>query len=69
MKDINYDLLKILYAKTDTVWWLEKHCIKDAEEAKCHSLPLLKKILEQEKENIKALKEEIKMRMDAGIFD
>ena len=69
MKDINYDLLKMLYAKADTIWWLEKHCIKDAELAKCHSLPVLQKILDQERENIEALKKEIKLRMDAGVFD
>jgi hypothetical protein len=41
----------------------------DAKEAKCHSVSALEKILEDEKKHIKMLTEEIKMRMEAGIFD
>jgi len=69
MKDINYDLVKLLHRKLDTVGRLEKHYIKDAEEAKCHSVPALKKILEEEKRHAKVLAEEISMRSNDGKFD
>lgn len=69
MKDINYDLIKLLHTKLDTVTRLENSCIKDAEEAECHSLPALKQILEDEKKHVKMIAEEIRMRAEAGIFD
>lgn len=69
MKNINYDLLKLLHVKLDNVWRLEKYYIQDAEEAKCHSVPALKKILTEEKNHADMLAQEIKMRMDAGTFD
>ncbi|MEX1064274.1 MAG: hypothetical protein WD898_01675 [Candidatus Paceibacterota bacterium] len=69
MKNINYDLLKLLHSKLDNVWRLEKHYVDDAKEAKCHSVPALEQILEDEKRHVEMLREEIKMRMEAGIFD
>lgn len=69
MKNINYDLLKLLHTKLDTVWRLEKHYIGDAEVAKCHSVGAMEKILEEEKKHIEMLNDEIKMRMDAGEWD
>ena len=69
MKNINYDLIKLLHCKLDSAWRLEKYYINDANEAKCHSLPSLEKILEEDKKHIEILREEIKMRMDAGVFD
>ena len=69
MKNINYDLLKLLHSKLDNVWRLEKYYVDDAKEAKCHSTSALEKILEDEKKHVEMLREEIKMRMDAEIFD
>jgi hypothetical protein len=69
MKNINYDLLKLLHTKLDTVWRLEKHYIGDAEVAKCHSLKAMEQMLEADKKQIAMLNEEIKMRMDAGEWD
>ncbi len=69
MKNINYDLMKLLHTKEDTVWRLEKHYIQDAEVAKCHSIDTLHEILKEEKQHIKMLSDEIKMRMDAGEWD
>ena len=69
MKNINYDLLKLLHSKLDSAWRLEKYYVNDSKEAKCHSVGALEKILEDDKRHIDMLKEEIKMRMDAGIFD
>ena len=66
MENINYDLLKLLHTKLDTVWRLEKHYIGDAEVAKSHSLGTLEKILETDKDHIAMLNKEIKARMDAG---
>ncbi|OGC47427.1 hypothetical protein A2713_02335 [candidate division WWE3 bacterium RIFCSPHIGHO2_01_FULL_35_17] len=69
MKNINYDLIKMLHCKLDSAWRLEKYYIDDAKEAKCHSISALEKILEEDKKHIETLKEEIKMRMEAGVFD
>lgn len=66
MKNINYDLLKLLHTKLDTVWRLEKHYIEDADKVKSHSLDAMKQMLEDDKKHIAMLNEEIKMRMDAG---
>lgn len=69
MKDINYDLVTLLQSKLHSAWELENHYIKDAEEAKCHSVPALKEILEDEKRHAKMLAEEIRLRTEAGVFD
>ncbi len=69
MKNINYDLLKLLHTKLDTVWRLEKHYIGDAEVAKCHSVKAMEAMLEEEKKQIETLNKEIRMRMDAGEWD
>lgn len=69
MKDINYDLVKLLQQKLSTAWQLEHFCIKDAETAQCHSTPALRQILEDERRHAKMIAEEIKMRVEAGKFD
>jgi hypothetical protein len=69
MKNINYDLVKLLHTTLDAVWRLENHYIKDAQEANCHSVSALEKILEDEKKHAEMLRAEIKMRIDAGAFD
>jgi len=69
MKNINYDLIKLLHMKLDSVWRLEKYYIRDAEEAKCHSIPTLKQMLEDDKKQVKMLQDEIKGRINAGVFD
>ena len=69
MKNINYDLVKLMQSKLDNIWRLEKYYINDAKEAKCHSKSALEEILKDEKKHVEKIKEEIKMRMDAGIFD
>jgi hypothetical protein len=68
MKNINYDLLELLHAKLDTAWRLEHHFIQDAQEAKCHSLEALQQILKDEKKHIEMLRDEIRRRVDAGVF-
>jgi len=69
MKNINYDLIKLLHIKLDVVWRLEKFYIKDANEAKCHSVPALEKMLEEEKKHVKMLQDEIKGRIKADVWD
>jgi len=69
MKNINYDLVKLLHTSLDKIWRLENHYVKDAEAAQCHSAGALKQMLEDEKKHVQMLKDEIKMKMDAGVFD
>ena len=69
MKDINYDLVKLLTRKMNTIWCLEKFYCQDAAEADCESLDTLKQILAAEKEHAKLLRKEIKKRIDAGVFN
>jgi len=69
MKNINYDLVKLLLTTLDTVRRLETHCVADAEAAKCHSLPALKNMLETERKHADMLRDEIAMRAKAGVFD
>ena len=69
MKNINYDLIKLLHIKLDIVWRLEKFYLKDANEAKCHSVPALEKMLEDERKHVKMLQEEIKGRIKAEVWD
>ncbi len=69
MKNINYDLVKLLHTTLDSVWRLENYYVNDAEKVKCHSVPALKQILEEEKKHAEMLREEIKMRIEAGEFD
>ena len=69
MKNINYDLVKLLHMKLDSVWRLEKFYVRDANDAKCHSIPALEKILEDDKKHVKMLQEELKGRVKADVFD
>ncbi len=69
MKDINYDLIKLLHCKLDTVWRLEKFYCNDAKKAGCKSAKALEQILEDEKHHVNLLTEELKTRIDAGLFD
>lgn len=69
MKNINYDLVKLLHTTADTVWRLENYYVKDAEAAKCHSIPALKEMLEAERKHMEMLREEIAMRAKYDVFN
>ncbi|HEU4715276.1 MAG TPA: hypothetical protein VFS14_00410 [Candidatus Saccharimonadales bacterium] len=69
MKDINYDLVKLLHKKLDTIAQLERHYINDAVKAKCHSAEALRRILEDERAHVEVLAQEISMRSEAGKFN
>ena len=69
IKNINYDLIKLLSSKMDNIWRLEKFYCDDAKKVGCKSVSTLEKILEDEKHHLEMLKKEIKTRLDAGVFD
>lgn len=69
MKNVNYNLIKLLHTTLDTVWRLEKYYLADAKEAKCHSVACLESMLEDARKHAEALRAEIKMRIEAGVFD
>ena len=55
--------------KLDNVWRLEKFYIRDANEARCHSVSALEKMLEDERKHVKVLQDEIKVRIKADVWD
>lgn len=69
MKNVNYDLLKMLHNTLDDIWRLENYYIRDAKEAKCHSVAALEEILANERRHADLLRQEIDLRMKAGMFD
>lgn len=69
MKNINYDLIKLLHCKMDSIWRLENYYIKDAKDARCHSITALEAMLSDEKKHAQKLIDEIKMRMENNLFD
>jgi len=68
MQNINYDLVKLLHVKLDSIWRLEKYYVNDAKEANCESTPALEKILEDDKKHATMISQAIKERMEGGIF-
>jgi len=69
MQNINYDLVKLLHVKLDSIWRLENHYIKDAKTANCKSLPALEKVLQEDKKHAQMITQAIKERMDEGVFE
>ena len=69
MKNINYNLTKMLLAKLDNVWRLEKFYVKDAKKAKCKSAKALEQMLKDEKKHIEMLKNEISRKVKQNKFD
>lgn len=69
MKNVNYNLVKTLHNTLDDMWRLEHYYVEDAKKAKCHSAGVMKRMLTQRKKDAKTLVKEIKMRMEAGIFN
>lgn len=69
MKNINYDLIKLLHIKLDLIWRLEKFYIEDAKRENCQSASALEQILIDEKKHLELLKDSLQKRIEAGIFD
>lgn len=61
MKNINYNVLKLLHNQLDDLWRIERHYLKDANGCKCGCFKLLKGMQSQLKKNIEALKKELGM--------
>ncbi len=53
----------------DSIWRLENYYIKDAKDARCHSITALEAMLSDEKKHAQKLIDEIKMRMENNLFD
>jgi rubrerythrin len=69
MRNVNYNLVKMLLAKMDNAWRLENYYIKDAETDECPSLSVFREMLEDEKRHIELLREQISKRCDTKKFD
>ncbi|MFH1047137.1 MAG: hypothetical protein V1738_02440 [Patescibacteria group bacterium] len=69
MRNVNYNLVKMLLSKMDNAWRLENYYVRDAEAEDCHSLTVLKEILEDEKRHIELLRKELSMRCGNEKFD
>ncbi len=70
MKNANYNLVKMLLAKLDDTWRVEKHYVKDAELHGCKECrELLGKILEADKRHIEQLKQEIAKHIKGKDFE
>lgn len=69
MKNINYDLVKLLHSTLDIVWRLENHYIKDAEKAQNPCLADLNQMLEQERQHADMLAKHIRDSCIEGKFD
>lgn len=57
MKNANYNLVKMLLAKLDSVWRIEKFYLKDTDDEGCKEV--LNRILEDDREHIELLRNEI----------
>lgn len=70
MKNANYNLVKMLLAKLDDTWRLERHYAKDAEDLGCKGCQsILEKILEADAEHAEMLRRELSRHMKDNIFD
>lgn len=59
MKNVNYNIIKLLHNQLDDLWRIEKHYAKDAKGTKCSCGKLLKEMQTQMKKNIDDLKAEL----------
>jgi len=60
MKNINYNLIKLLHGKLDDLWRIEKFYLKDAQKAKCGNCQkILKEIQKGTKRHLEILVKEI----------
>jgi len=59
MKNINYNVLKLLHNQLDDLWRIERHYLKDAKGTRCSCSKLLQSMQKDMKRNIEALKKEL----------
>ena len=69
MKNLNYDLVKLLQSKLDNSWRLKNFYCKDARDEKSESINILKQILEDEERHIILIKKEIEKRVKNNLFN
>ena len=64
MRNVNYNLLKLLHGALDDQWRIERHYLKDAKKNKCKNcVALLTKMDKQFKANIGAIQAEMGRHM------
>ncbi|MBU0540635.1 hypothetical protein KKF59_01375 [Patescibacteria group bacterium] len=59
MKNVNYNVIKLLHNQLDDLWRIEKHYQKDAKKSKCGCTKLLAAMRADMKKNITLLKAEL----------
>lgn len=59
MKNVNYNVLKVLHTELDNLWRIEKHYLKDAKKCRCGCSKLLKEIQKDAKRHIDMLRKEL----------
>jgi hypothetical protein len=70
MKNANYNLIKMLLAKLDDTWRIEKHYAKDAQESACTSCQdVLKKIHEADMKHVDMLRKELAKHVKGGVLE
>ena len=70
MKNANYNLVKMLLAKLDDAWRVERHYAKDAAEQGCAGCQeILKKILEADKLHADLLRTELAKHIKSEKFE
>jgi hypothetical protein len=70
MKNANYNLVKMLLAKLDDVWRVERFYSADADEMGCSTCrAIMDKILEQDRQHVEALRAELAKHISDEKFD
>jgi len=69
MKNVNYDLLKMLHSKCDNIWRLEKFYVNDAKKARCKSKAVFEKVLADEKKHYNMLLAEVERKVKGKRFN
>jgi hypothetical protein len=70
MKNANYNLVKMLLAKLDDVWRVEKHYAQDAEKLGCAGCQeVLKTILEADRKHAELLRGELAKHIQGKTFE
>jgi len=69
MKNVNYNLIKVLLGKLDDVWRVEKHYLNDVKGMKCNCSKILKKIWQDDEKHIAMLRKEIASHVVRKKFD
>jgi len=59
MKNVNYNVIKLLHSALDSAWRIEKHYIKDAKGSKCGCGKLLKGMRADLERHVESLKKEL----------